>query len=173
MSDLLPLHCIEVFFSTGSEPPVPSQLQLHLLRGWRDKTLLSYNAAVKKFKLFLRDQGMLPWTLPASPNDIYSFCFWAGRVESSSQSQDITANSLKKYLYGIQAWPTYHNRSYPRVTDSRVKVLLRACGRQDDLTPARPQQAAVQLPHLLLLYHAWIEGSKEDLAALDCVLVAF
>lgn len=173
MSDPLPLHRIQAFLSTGSEPARPSQLQLHLLRGWRDNTLLSYNAAFKKFLGFLQDQQMLPWTLPASPNDIYAFCFWAGRVGSSSQAQDRTANSLKKYLYGIQVWHTYHDRPYPRVTDSRVKVLLRACGRQDTLTPARPQKAAVQLPHLLLLYHAWIEGSEEDLAALDCVLVAF
>lgn len=169
ISDPLPLHRIEAFLSTGSDPAVPSQLQLHLLRGWRDNTLLSYNAAVKKFKLFLREQGMLPWTLPACPNDIYNFCFWAGRVESASQAQDIASNSLKKYLYGVQAWHTYHDRPYPCVADSRVKVLLRACGRQDALTPMRPLKMAVQLPHLLLLYHAWINGSEEDHAALDCV----
>lgn len=171
--DPLPLHRIEAFLSTGSASALPSQLQLHLLRGWRDNTLLSYNAAVKKFKLFLRDQNRLPWILPASPDDIYSFCFWAGKVEAASQPHDITSNSLKKYLYGIQAWHTYHDCPYPHVADSRVRVLLRACGRQDALSPSKPQKSAVQLPHLLLLYHAWIDGSEEDRTALDCTLVAF
>lgn len=173
LSDALPLHRITAFLSSGSTVSEPSQLQLHLLRGWRDNTLLGYNAAVKKFKVFLTEQNKLPWTLPASPNDIYEFCFWAGRVEAESQSQDISSTSLKKYLYGIQAWHTYHDQPYPSVANTRVKILLRACGRQDSLTPARPQKAAVQLCHLLLLYHEWINGSEEDLAALDCVLVAF
>lgn len=169
----LPLHRLTAFLSCGSEPSVPSDLQLHLLRGWRDSTLLSYNAAVKKFQHYLLENDCLPWSLPASPNDIYGFCFWAGRVESGSQSQDIAANSLKKYLYGIQAWHTYHDLPYPRVTDSRVKVLLRACERQDALTPPKPLKAAIHLHHLVLLYHAWVDGPEEDRAALDCALVAF
>lgn len=173
LSETLPLHRITAFLSPGSTVSEPSQLQLHLLRGWRDNTLLGYNAAVKKFKAFLAEQDKLPWTLPASPNNIYEFCFWAGRVEAQSQSQDISSSSLKKYLYGIQAWHTYHDQPYPGITNTRVKILLRACGRQDSLTPARPQKSAVQLSHLLLLYHEWIDGSEEDLAALDCVLVAF
>lgn len=152
---------------------MPTQLQLHLLRGWRDSTLLSYNAAVRKFQKFLLESGRLPWSLPASPNDIYDFCFWAGRVEATSHDHDIAATSLKKYLYGIQAWHTYHDLPYPRVADSRVKILLRACERQDSLTPARPLKQAVHLKHLLILYHAWVNGPEEDVAALDCVLVAF
>lgn len=173
MSDPLPLKRIPQFLSRGSEQTIPTQLQLHLLRGWRDSTLLSYNAAVKKFLTFLLERDRLPWTLPASPEDIYEFCFWAGRVEGGSQSHDITANSLKKYLYGLRAWHTYHDLPYPRITESRVKVLLRACERQDSLTPSRPLKSAVHLEHLLLLYHAWIDGPEEDLAALDCVIVAF
>lgn len=169
----LPLHCITAFLSRGSDPSIPSDLQLHLLRGWRDSTLLSYNAAVKKFQRYLLENDQLPWALPASPNDIYGFCFWAGWVETGSQSQDIAANSLKKYLYGIQAWHTYHDVPYPRVTDSRVKVLLRASERQDAMTPPKPLKAAIHLHHLLLLYHEWINGPDEDLAALDCAVVAF
>lgn len=70
-------------------------------------------------------------------------------------------------------WHTYHDRPYPSVANARVKVLLRACGRQDALTPSRPLKSAVQLTHLLILYHKWINGSEEDLAAFDCVIVAF
>lgn len=173
LSDPLPLHRIKAFLSLGSMMSEPSHLQLHLLRGWRDNTLIGYNAAVKKFKTFLAEQGKMPWTLPASPNDIYEFCFWAGRVEAASQSQDITEGSLKKYLYGIQAWHTYHDQPYPVIANTRVKILLRACGRQDALTPSRPPKSAVQLTHLLVLYHEWINGTEEDLAALDCVIVAF
>lgn len=169
----LPLHRISAFLSNGSVTTPPTPLQLHLLRGWRDRTLLSYNAAVKKFQRFLSDHRQHPWELPASPADIYDFCLWAGRVESGAQSHDIAAVSLKKYLFGIQAWHTFHDLPYPHVTDSRVKVLLRACERQDALTPARPQKPPVLLQHLLLLYHEWIHGSEEDLASLDCVLVAF
>lgn len=173
MSVPLPLQRISEFLSRGSEPIEPTHLQLHLLRGWRDSTLLSYNAAVRKFLKFLLENGRMPWVLPASPSDIYDFCFWAGRVEANSQPHDIAATSLKKYLYGIQAWHTYHDLPYPRVTEARVKILLRACERQDALTPARPLKQAVHLKHLLILYHAWVDGPEEDVAALDCVLVAF
>lgn len=172
-SNPLPLTRIAAFLSKGSEPTDPSDLQLHLLRGWKESTLLSYNAAVKKFLRFLHEQDNHTWTLPASPNDIYEFCFWAGRVESGSQPHDIMASSLKKYLFGLQAWHTYHDLPYPKVTESRVKVLLRACERQDALTPSKPLKSPVQLQHLLLLYHAWIDGTDKDVAALDCAIVAF
>lgn len=152
---------------------VPSPLQLHLLRGWRDTTLLSYNAAVRKFKRFLEANEKGHWTLPASPDDIYAFCFWSGRTEQGANDQDVTAITLKKYLYGLKAWHSYHDLPYPHVTDGRVAVLLRACGRQDSLTPARPQKAAVTLEHLLTLYHSWVGGSQEEQACLDCTIVAF
>lgn len=168
-----PLSRITAFLSKGSEQTTPSNLQLHLLRGWRDSTLLSYNAAVKKFLRFLNVHDRHAWTLPASPNDIYEFCFWAGRVEFDSQPHDIMASSLKKYLFGLQAWHTYHDLPYPKVTEGRVKVLLRACERQDALTPSKPLKSPVQLRHLLLLYHTWIDGPEEDVTALDCAIVAF
>lgn len=173
MSDPLPLHRISAFLSNGSSEITPTQLQLHLLRGWRESTLLSYNAAVKKFMKFILQSRSLPWTLPACPNDVYEFCLWAGRTELGPTPHDISSNSLQKYLYGVQAWHTYHDLPYPVVTEHRVLLLLRACGRQDALTPPRQPKAAVRLEHLLLLYHSWITSTEEDLAALDCCLVAF
>lgn len=173
MSTSLPLHRLAAFLLQGSTSYPPSELQLHLLRGWKDSTLLSYNAAVQKFIRFLVEDRSESWVLPASPNDIYGFCFWAGRTKLGPTSQDVAASTLKKYLFGIQAWHTFHDMPYPTLTNSRVAVLLRACGRQDALTPARPLKSPVMLKHLLLLYHTWIDGSDEDVASLDCVLVAF
>lgn len=173
MTDPLPLHRLKDFLSLGSVSTTPSPLQLHLLRGWRDTTLLSYNAAVQKFKSFLSATDRANWTLPASPEDIYSFCFWSGRTEAGAEEQDVTAKTLAKYLYGIKAWHNYHDVPYPHVSDARVAVLLRACGRQDSLTPAKPRKSAVTLEHLLTLYHTWIDGSQEEKASLDCAIVAF
>lgn len=81
---------------------VPSPLQLHLLRGWRDTTLLSYNAAVRKFKRFLEANEKGHWTLPASPDDIYAFCFWSGRTEQGANDQDVTAITLKNTYTGCK-----------------------------------------------------------------------
>lgn len=172
-SNTLPLHWLQDFLSLGSVSATPSPLQLHLLRGWRDTTLLSYNAAVRKFKRFLQASGNEVWTLPASPQDVYAFWLWAGRTEQGANDQDVTSNTLKKYLYGLQAWHSYHDLPYPHVTDGRVTVLLRACGRQDALKPARPLKAAVTLEHVLTLYHSWVDGSAEQQATLDCTIVAF
>lgn len=173
MSEPLPLHRLVAFLSNGSVESTPSQLQLHMLRGWRESTLLSYNAAVKKFMKFVKEEKSLPWSLPACPNDIYNFCFWAGRTELGPTANDISSNSVQKYLYGVQAWHTYHDLPYPHIAEHKVKVLLRACGRQDALTPPKPLKSAMKLEHLMLLYHTWINGTEEDLAALDCCIVAF
>lgn len=173
MTEPLPLHRLSAFLSQGSTTDPPSPLQMHLLRGWRESTLLSYNAAVRKFIHFIVEDSDSAWVLPASPNDIYGFCFWAGRNELGPTTQEVAASTLKKYLFGVQAWHTFHDKPYPTVTNARVSVLLRACGRQDALTPSRPRKSPVMLNHLLLLYHTWIDGSDEDKVALDCVLVAF
>lgn len=173
MSSPLPIERLKAFLSTGHQTPSPSSLQLHLLRGWRESTLLSYNSAVNKFKAFLRSDGILNWSLPASPDDVYRFCFWAGRTEEGPKTQEVTSKTLQKYLYALQVWHTFHDVPYPPISNHKILVLLRACGRQDALAPSRPIKPAVQLQHLLLLYHTWVNGTDEDRAALDCVLVAF
>lgn len=173
MSDPLPLHRLNDFLSLGSVSSQPSPLQLHLLRGWRDTTLLSYNSAVWKFRRFLSATDRIDWTLPASPGDIYAFCFWSGRSESGAEEQDVSAKTLSKYLYGIRAWHNYHDVPYPHVSDGRVAVLLRACGRQDALEPEKPRKAAIKLEHLLTLYHSWIDGSQEEKTSLDCAIIDF
>lgn len=173
MSEAIPLHRLSDFLSTGCVTPIPSPLQLHLLRGWRESTLLSYNSAVRKFKAFLTDSNQLAWHLPASPNDLYKFCFWAGRTEAGPKSQEVMASTVRKYLYGIQAWHTFHDRPYPNLALSRIKVLLRACRTQDVTMPLRAPKPAVMLNHLLLLYHSWVNGSEDDKTCLDCVIVAF
>lgn len=173
MSEAIPPHRLADFLSTGCSAPNPSPLQLHLLRGWRESTLLSYNSAVRKFKAFLTDSGHLGWNLPASPNDLYEFRFWAGRTEAGPKLQDVMASTVKKYLYGVQAWHTFHDRPYPILAMSRIKVLLRACRTQDVLVPAKAPKSPVRLDHLLLLYHSWVDGSDADKTCLDCVIVAF
>lgn len=173
MTSPLPLHRLTAFLSQGSTAQTPSPLQLHLLRGWKESTLLSYDSAVRKFRKFLVESGQDTWILPASPEDFYNFCFWAGRTEAEDKAQEITLRKVKKYLFGLQAWHTFHDQPYPTVTKSRVVVLLRACSRQDALRPERPLKSPVIVNHLLLLYHSWVEGSEEDRTSLDCVLVAF
>lgn len=173
MTSPLPLHRLAAFLSQGATTAAPSPLQLHLLRGWRESTLLSYDSAVRKFKKFLVEANRATWVLPASPDDIYNFCFWAGRTEAGNMTHEITARTVRKYLFGLRAWHTFHDQPYPTVTDNRVTVLLRACSRQDALTPSRPLKAPVMLNHLLLLFHSWVDGSEDDKTALDCVLVAF
>lgn len=86
---------------------------------------------------------------------------------------DIASKTVRKYLFGLQAWHTFHDKPYPTVTNTRVKVLLRASSRQDALLPAKPLKSPVMPKHLLLLYHSWVDGSEDDRTALDCVLVAF
>lgn len=173
MTSPLPLHRLTAFLSQGTVNQAPSPLQLHLLRGWKESKLLSYDSAVRKFKKFLVESGQSNWMLPASPEDIYDFCFWAGRTEAESNPQDITSRTVKNYLFGLQAWHTFHDRPYPTITNTRVAVMLRACSRQDALVPAKPLKSPVMLHHLMLLYHSWVDGSDEDKTALDCVLVAF
>lgn len=173
MAAPIPLHRLAAFLSTGSDAETPSPLQLHILRGWRESTLLSYNSAVRKFLTFLGTSGREPWTLPASPQELYEFCFWAGKAEGQPGDHDVTAKTLKKYLYGIQAWHTYHDQPYPAVSGTRITVMLRASSVQDAMRPPRAPKSAVRLEHLLLLYHTWIHSSEEDRTCLDCALVAF
>lgn len=146
MTSPLPLHRLTAFLSQGSTAQTPSPLQLHLLRGWKESTLLSYDSAVRKFRKFLVESGQDTWILPASPEDFYNFCFWAGRTEAEDKAQEITSRTVKKYLFGLQAWHTFHDQPYPTVTKSRVVVLLRACSRQDALRPERPLKSPVTEP---------------------------
>lgn len=161
-------------FLTGAAPDTTlSQLQLHMLNGWKDSTLRSYNGAVKKFLVYWSSTSDLPFRLPTSPADIYNFCFWAGRVENASTNHDISANTLSNYLSGLKAWHLFHDTPYPWVTADRVAVMVRALARADSLTPKKPPKAPILLNHLMALYTELSGGSEVDKAVMDCAICAF
>jgi hypothetical protein len=87
--------------NNGSVPREPTAQDKHYLLGYRWNTLLSYNAAIKKYQAFARETGRVPYTLPLKPADIYDFCHWAGRTADAPTSHDVAAVTLRKYLAGI------------------------------------------------------------------------
>jgi hypothetical protein len=111
--------------------------------------------------------------LPLTSDDIYNFCYWAGREEGSDTKQDVTAKVLEKYLYGLKAWHLYHQAEYPTITEARVKVMLRSLAKEDADKPKKTQKGAVKLHHLVyLVEHLW-GGTPEDRAIMDLALTAF
>lgn len=161
-------------FLSGAEPSSGlSRVQLHLLNGWRDSTLRSYNGAVKKFLTYWSTASDLPFQLPAAPADIYDFCFWAGRIEDDPTIHDISSNTLSNYLSGLKAWHLFHDTPYPWVTADRVAVMIRASARADSLLPSKPPKPPILINHLLALYTALASGSEADKAIFDCAVCAF
>ncbi|EHS63534.1 uncharacterized protein PGTG_22805 [Puccinia graminis f. sp. tritici CRL 75-36-700-3] len=111
---MLDLTKVINLIANGSNPREPTALDRHYLLGYRWNTLLSYNAAVKKYQVFAKETSRLPYTLPLLPSDIYEFCCWAGRTAESSTSPVVTANTLRKYLAGKDSIATLDAR---RITD--------------------------------------------------------
>lgn len=160
-------------FLSGSDNPSISPLQRHLLNGWKPNTLSSYNSAVNKFLSFYNDRHKTRFLLPATASDIYEFCITVGRADFKEYGNEVSAKTLAKYLFGIQAWHLFHSKEYPHMTRETVKVILRASEHADAALPSKPKKPAVLLQHLLALYHGLRQGSPADRAILDCVLVAF
>lgn len=173
MANSVDLKHLEAFLSSKSPHCDPSPLQLHLLRGWKESTLRSYNGAVKKFLAYWTSTKTRPFVLPASPADIYGFCWWAGRVDGESTSHDISSKTLVNYLSGLKAWHLYHDVLYPHVTADRVTVMIRASARADSLLPVKPPKPAILIEHLLALYMKLNGSSPQDEAVLDCAICAF
>jgi hypothetical protein len=119
------------------------------------------------------ETGGIPFTLPATADDIYHFCFWAGRNEEQQTTQEIKATTVEKYLYGIQAWHEYHSTPYPKESKSKVATLLKSSAKVDAQVPGKAKKAAVQIRHLVFLsQHLEKEGPQAE-AIRDLALTAF
>ncbi|EFP81448.1 uncharacterized protein PGTG_07069 [Puccinia graminis f. sp. tritici CRL 75-36-700-3] len=169
----LDLSKLTAFLANGSSPREPTAIDIHYLKGFKWNTIVSYNAAVKKFMKHRTETNRLPFVLPASADDIYQFFFWAGRNEEQQTTQEIKATTVEKYLYGIQAWHEYHSQPYPKESKSKVSTLLKSSAKIDAQVPDKPKKAAVQIRHLIFL-NKHLEGKGPQAEAIrDLALTAF
>ncbi|PLW54750.1 hypothetical protein PCANC_03725 [Puccinia coronata f. sp. avenae] len=118
-------HIIAEFLLNGSERWTITQANERAISGWQELTLVSYNAAVKKFHKFKLSIGEYQYELPLTPNNIYQFVAWAGRGEDNNGSTKILASSLTKYLHGLKAWHTFTARKSG--SDGCIQVYI-GCG---------------------------------------------
>ncbi|KAA1121817.1 hypothetical protein PGTUg99_032436 [Puccinia graminis f. sp. tritici] len=169
---MLDLSKIKTFLANGCKPEYPNSLDIHFLRGYKWNTLLSYNAAAKKFMMYKIAIKETPFVLPISAGDLYGFCYWAGKNVNEIGEQDVCAKTLVKYLYGIQAWHLYHSVKYPAESKARIGVLLRATARADAEAPPRPVKAPVTVAQLVALTDNLILGDDQSKAVLDLAIVA-
>ncbi|KAA1096284.1 hypothetical protein PGT21_011625 [Puccinia graminis f. sp. tritici] len=169
----LDLTKLSAFLANGSTPRTPQPIDVHYLNGFKWNTIVSYNAAVKKFVRFKTERNELPFTLPVTAEDIYQFCFWAGRNESQQTTQEVKATTVEKYLYGIQAWHKYHSAQYPKESKTKVNTLLKSSAKVDAQVPPKPKKAAVHLKHLLILVQALTGKGEKEEAVKDLAITAF
>lgn len=167
------LQKIKTFLSRGDNKTHYTKRQAHLLYGWRWNTILLYNGAVKKFLKFIGERTENVFELPASKDDIYDFCVWAGRTRNGPTREDVLSVTVSKYLHGIKAWHLYHFEDYPAVNDGVIKQLLTASKRVDASLPKRDGKKPVLLKHLIHLAIELSKGGEKELAVLDTVLIAF
>ncbi|PLW20646.1 hypothetical protein PCASD_17111 [Puccinia coronata f. sp. avenae] len=145
-----------------------------VLAGWQESTLTSYNAATKKFAKFKESRNENSYTLPISTEDIYDFVAWAGRgSEDNCNKGKITSKMLAKYLFAIKSWHTFHDAPYPYQTATRVKLMLKASGKQDALQPPRREKSPVLVEDLAKLTKTLSGQSAELNAVADLAIVAF
>jgi hypothetical protein len=167
------LSSIRDFTSRGSSLQRPNALDKHVLSGWSGSTLRSYNSAVRKFLQFKKESGQKLFDLPATEQDIYGFCFWAGRKTGTSTGREVSSVTLKKYLQGLKAWHTFHDSSYPNIVEKKVALLLKSLAKFEATEPKKARKKPVMIEHLVVLASELANGCSEDLAILDLVLVAF
>ncbi|EHS64873.1 uncharacterized protein PGTG_22536 [Puccinia graminis f. sp. tritici CRL 75-36-700-3] len=159
--------------NNGSVPREPTAQDRHYLLGYRWNTLLSYNAAIKKYQAFAKETGRIPYTLPLKPKDIYDFCHWAGRTADAPTSHDVAAVTLRKYLAGIQMWHTYHDTPFPEQTKQKVATMLKSSTYADLDTPRKPRKKAVTVGIMVKLAELLGPGDPFQKALLDLAIVAF
>ncbi|EFP78238.2 uncharacterized protein PGTG_04194 [Puccinia graminis f. sp. tritici CRL 75-36-700-3] len=93
--------------------------------------------------------------MPATEDDIYELCFWAGRKDGKTSGGKVLTVTLKKYLQGLKAWHLFHNAPYP--TASGAKDASEEAGHDSSSSYANE-----------------LSGRDEaDLAILDLALVTF
>jgi hypothetical protein len=145
-----------------------------VLAGWQESTLTSYNAATKKFAKFKESRNENSYTLPISTEDIYDFVAWVGRGSKDNCNKGkITSKMLAKYLFAIKSWHTFHDAPYPYQTETRVKLMLKASGKQDALQPPRREKSPVLVEDLAKLTKTLSGQSAELNAVADLAIVAF
>ncbi|KNE95590.1 hypothetical protein PSTG_11080 [Puccinia striiformis f. sp. tritici PST-78] len=141
--------------------------------GWKRSTILGYNAAVKKFKVFKTSRDVHVYDLPITASDVYSFVAWARRGTGNNRAGKINATTLTHYLHTLKAWHTFHDAKYLYQTEKRVKLMLKGSGRQDALIPARPGKSPVLISDLAELFRTLSGRGPEAEAVKDLAVVAF
>ncbi|KAI7955347.1 hypothetical protein MJO28_005747 [Puccinia striiformis f. sp. tritici] len=159
---------IKAFLQDGTNPKKTNRQDVHFLNGYKWNTLLGYNAAVKKYLKFLVAAERVSFTLPLTPEELYDFCYWAGRVLN-----DILSSTLAKYLFGLQAWHLYHRKKYPDLTKPTITVLLRSSAHTNAELSARPKKEAIHIQHLVLLAQTLASRNQFHKALLNLTLIAF
>ncbi|EHS63447.1 uncharacterized protein PGTG_21579 [Puccinia graminis f. sp. tritici CRL 75-36-700-3] len=159
--------------NNGSVPKEPTARDRHYLLGYQWNTLLSYNAAIKKYQTFAKETGRVPYTLPLKPVDIYDFCHWAGRTADAPTSNDVAAVTLRKYLAGIQMWHIYHDAPFPEQTKQKVATMIKSSTYVDIDTPKRPRKKAVTIGIMVKLTELLSSGDPFQRALFDLSVVAF
>ncbi|EFP79058.2 uncharacterized protein PGTG_05014 [Puccinia graminis f. sp. tritici CRL 75-36-700-3] len=91
----------------------------------------------------------------------------------SASSQDVAANTLRKYLAGIQMWHTYHNAIFPEQTKLKVSVMLKSSAYVDVEVPKKPRKKAVTIDILVKLAEILATGDPFQRALFDLSVVAF
>ncbi|KNF01209.1 hypothetical protein PSTG_05565 [Puccinia striiformis f. sp. tritici PST-78] len=171
---MVELKRIPSILRDGTEPVTTTSEDVHFLKGYKINTLATYNAGINKFLKYLESVNVTSFVLPATPDDIFGFCYWAGRVEGEPTDHDVSAATVAKYLYGLQMWHLYHRRQYPfSETDARVTILLRSSAHTDATFSPRRKKGAIQLQHLVLLASILVNGDRFQRTLFDLVLVAF
>ncbi|KAI7957076.1 hypothetical protein MJO28_004171 [Puccinia striiformis f. sp. tritici] len=164
---------IKPFLQDGTNPKETTARDVHFLNSFKWNTILSYNAAVKKYIKFSKANNKVSFSLPLAPEEIYEFCYWAGRVLNEPTANDVASTTLAKYLFGLQAWHLFHHKKYPDLTKPTVTVLLRSSAHADAELSAKPRKGAIHLHHLVLLAQTLAGGNQFHRALLDLAIVAF
>ncbi|EHS63991.1 uncharacterized protein PGTG_21922 [Puccinia graminis f. sp. tritici CRL 75-36-700-3] len=164
---------IKDFTSPGHILKNPTKLDQHVLNGWSRSTLKSYNSAVRKFLAFKRSQGHPIFLLPATEDDIYNFCYWAGKKDIDGGESGVLAVTLKKYLQGLKAWHIFHDSPYPIISEKKAALLLKSSLKVEASTPRKEPKNPVLIRHMVCLANDLSSGDLEDAAILDLALVAF
>lgn len=167
------LSKIKPFLTRGNDTIHYTKLQAHVLFGRKWNTVLLYNGAVKKFLKFNKERSNKEFELPASAEDIYEFCLWAGRTRDGPTSQDVLSVTVAKYLHGLKAWHLYHFEEYPTVNNDIIKQMLIASKRIDATVPKRDEKKPVMLNHVIHLAIELSKGGEQEITVLDTVLIAF
>jgi hypothetical protein len=164
---------ISHFVKKGSEEVRLSTADLRVLEAWKPSTLTSYNAAARKYAKFKESTNNRHYTLPITPPELYAFVVWAGRGQEDDRGLKINATSLTKYLFAIKSWHTFHDVPYPYHTKARVKLMLKASGKQDAVIPPKPGKSPVLVTDLANLFRLLTGHGPEAETIQDLAVVAF